>query len=79
MEKNISKVKIDEVPIQEREIIHLKDTISALRVELEEFQFEKDKAVQEALASKSGEIDQLKVTAQALRDELENLNFQKCY
>ena len=49
----------------------------ALRDEFESLRFEKDKAVQEAVANSHDEITQLKRTAQALRDELETLRFEK--
>ena len=61
----------------DRQVRYLKETISALRDRLETYQFEKNKAVQAAVAASSGEIEQLKTTTQALRDTLEELNFQR--
>ena len=61
----------------DRQIRYLKETISALRDQLETYQFEKNKAVQAAVAASNGEIEQLKTTTQALRDTLEELNFQR--
>lgn len=50
---------------------HLKETIIALRSELESLAFEKEQSVRDTHASMAGEISHLKKTITALRDELE--------
>ena len=59
------------------EIRHLKNTIGALREELESTRYANEQDVQSAIAITNDEIVQLRATAQALRDELENLRFEK--
>ena len=55
------------------EIRHLYETISLLRSQLENKQFEKDAAVQKVVQTSADEIKLLKDTATSLRDELESL------
>lgn len=50
---------------------YLKETIIALRSELESLAFEKEQSVRDTIASMVGEISHLKKTITALRDELE--------
>lgn len=50
---------------------HLKDTIIALRQEIERLRIEHDENLQKALSAASDEIGQLKVTIGVLRDKLE--------
>jgi predicted nucleic acid-binding Zn-ribbon protein len=54
------------------ELTHLRATIGALREQVEKLQFEKQRAVEEAVAHSADEIDQLKKMVLALRDQLEN-------
>jgi HAMP domain-containing protein len=50
---------------------HLKETISALREELEKMRISSEASIQNAVVAANGEIVQLKSTIAALRDELE--------
>jgi SMC interacting uncharacterized protein involved in chromosome segregation len=61
----------------QRDIRQLKETIAALRDELEAQAHEKGRAVQEAAATADNEIHQLRQTATVLREELEALQFEK--
>ncbi|MDA1022677.1 MAG: hypothetical protein O2817_04940 [Proteobacteria bacterium] len=61
----------------DREIRHLKNTISALREEMEGMQYEAQDNIQRAVRDANDEAAQLKATATALRDELDNLSFEK--
>ncbi len=54
----------------QREIRQLRETITALRDELEAQAHEKERAVQEAAATADHEIHQLRQTATVLREEL---------
>ena len=53
------------------EILHLRESISAMRDELEKANHDKLAAVQKARARAQDELDQLKATVQALRDQME--------
>jgi hypothetical protein len=55
----------------------VKDTVTALRTNLEELQAGRDGAVQEAVAAAQDEIRQLRHTVQALRDDLQALQAEK--
>ena len=59
------------------EVRHLRQTVHALRQELEERQADKAESVQRAIANAQGEIVQLKKTAAALRDALEAMQAEK--
>ncbi|MBB55300.1 MAG: hypothetical protein CMF67_13095, partial [Magnetovibrio sp.] len=59
------------------EVRHLKDTLFVLRGKLEDQEFNRDAAVQQAVQHSADEILQLKNTATSLRDELESLRFEK--
>jgi len=59
------------------EIKQLKDTAAALREEMEQLNFARQKEVQEERAAGNDEITQLKNTIQALRDEMETLKLEK--
>ena len=61
----------------EIELRHLRQTIHALRQELEERQAERSESIQRAIATSQGEIVQLKKTAAALRDALEAKQVEK--
>ena len=58
------------------EIRHLKNTIQALRDQLEAMRLGKDDAVQAAIAAGANEARQLQATIAALRTELEQKVFQ---
>ena len=58
------------------EIRHLKNTIQALRDELEAMHRSKDEAVQVAIAAGANEARQLQATIAALRAEMEQKVFQ---
>lgn len=66
----------DELYMAQTENRHLKDTIVALRDELESERNFSAKKTQDALALSSNEIKQLKETAAALRDALEAAHFK---
>jgi gas vesicle protein len=59
------------------DIRHLKNTIAALRDELEMMRASKDEAVQAAVAAGRDEARQLQTTIAALRNELEQKVFQR--
>jgi chromosome segregation ATPase len=59
------------------DIRHLKNTIAALRGELEVMRLRKDEAVQAAVAAGRDEAHQLQTAIAALRDELEQKVFQR--
>jgi gas vesicle protein len=59
------------------DIRHLKNTIAALRDELEAMRASKDEAVQAAVAAGRDEARQLQMTIATLRDELEQKVFQR--
>ena len=72
-----SRAAGDDLHLAQTEIRHLRNTIGALREELEGLQFEKQQSVQRAVADAADEATQLKETAAALRDEMEGLQFEK--
>ena len=55
------------------ELSYLRETILALREQLELLSFEKDAAVQKAVQRSADEIQQLKNTAVSLRNEIDKL------
>lgn len=55
---------------------HLKDTLGALRQELELLNSMNEETTQKTVASANDEINQLKVTVTALREEMESLRFE---
>ena len=61
----------DELLLAQTEIRHLKNTIQALREEMERVRFERDEAVSAAVSEANKEIQQLRSTALAFRDDLE--------
>lgn len=61
----------------DREIRDLKDTIAAMRQEMEEMSAAANARVQQTAAEYHGEIVQLKTTIQAMRDQLEQMRFEK--
>ncbi len=67
----------DESHLARTENRQLKETIGALRDELERMRFEKEQGVQQAVAAANDEIVQLKATVTALRDGLERMRFEK--
>jgi cell division septum initiation protein DivIVA len=54
---------------------HLKETIMALRTELENVRYETEKRFQETIALGNNEIIQLKATIQELRNQMELRGF----
>ena len=71
------QAEADELHQAGMEIRHLKNTIAALREELEGMRYEIQESVQRAVADAADEATQLQETAMALREELDNLNFEK--
>ena len=69
-------VETDKLYEAQTEIRHLKNTIQALRDELEAMRVGKDEAVQAAIAAGANEARQLQATITALRTELEQKIFQ---
>ena len=63
----------DELLETQKEIRHLKETVIALREEMEVLGVERDEAYQRAVEESQTEIRQLQATISALRDELENV------
>ena len=63
----------DELRLAQTENRHLKDTIAALRQELERLQIENDENLQKAASAANDEIGQLKATVIALRDEMKKM------
>src|SRR5437868_10460131 len=61
----------------QRELRQLRDTIQALRAELESVQASRAEGVQTAVAAAQDEVRQLRTTAASLRDELQALEFAK--
>ena len=66
-------------PLQDAlmDVRQMRETIEALRGEMESISFLKEQAVQEAKALSYDEIKQLKDTSGALRESLDDLNFDK--
>ncbi|HIF61302.1 MAG TPA: hypothetical protein EYQ26_17770, partial [Rhodospirillales bacterium] len=79
MQGNIQVLKKDNEALQiaEGELRHLRETIEALRSELEQHSFNQETAVQKIAQNSADEIQQLKSTATNLRDELESMHFEK--
>ena len=73
MEKQLTKP--DELQQALTENRHLKETIAAMRDELENVRFETEKRFQETIALGNSEITQLQATIQELRNEMERNNF----
>jgi HAMP domain-containing protein len=69
-------VETDQLYQAQTEIRHLKNTIQALRDELEAMRVGKDEAVQATIAAGADEVRQLHATIAALRTELEQKLFQ---
>jgi hypothetical protein len=69
-------VETDKLYEAQTEILHLKNTIKALRDELEAMRVGKDETVQAAIAAGANEARQLQATIAALRTELERKVFQ---
>ena len=67
----------DELHRAQTEIRHLRETIAALRAQLEEEHAGIDAAVQAAVAASRDEVEQLQATIQALRDQLQALLVSK--
>lgn len=55
---------------------YLKESIAAMREELESLAFEKQKAVQDAVLESQAEIEHLRATIVAQREELESIRFE---
>jgi len=56
---------------------HLKETLRALREELEKLTVEKEERVQKAVVTANNEVVQLKAIAAALRDQMEKMEYDK--
>ena len=69
-------VETDQLYQAHTEIRHLKNTIQALRDELEAMRVAKDKTVQAAIAAGANEARHLQATIAELRTELEQKVFQ---
>jgi peptidoglycan hydrolase CwlO-like protein len=65
------------VDAADREIRSLKDTISAMRQQIEEMSAAANARVQQAVAEYHGESVQLQAAVQAMRDQLEQMRFEK--
>jgi hypothetical protein len=63
--------------LAEREIRQLKDTIAAMRQEMEEMGADAKARVQQVAAEYRGEGELLKAAVQAMRDEMEQMRFDK--
>src|SRR3954468_4845417 len=63
--------------VAQRELRQLRETIQALRAELEQVQASRDEAVQAAVTVSQDEARQLRTTAASLRDELQGLEIAK--
>jgi chromosome segregation ATPase len=63
--------------LAERDIRQLKDTISAMRREMEEMGAAANARVQQAATEHRDEALQLKAAVQAMRDEMEQMRFEK--
>ena len=63
--------------LAEREIRQLRDTISAVRQEMEEMGANAKAKMQYVAAECRDEAVQLKATVQAMRDEIEKMRFEK--
>ncbi len=61
----------DESSVAHTENRLMKDTISAMREQLETMRFEQEKSGQRAIAAANAEILELRATVVALRDEME--------
>jgi len=68
--------RLDELHEAHTELRHLKNTIQALREELEAMRAAKDDAVQAVMAAGANEARQLQATIAALRAEMEQTAFQ---
>ncbi len=71
-----TKSESDELYQLHTENRHLKDTIIALRQELENLRIENEQNLQKALSDSHSEIAQLKETTTALRDEMEKMEIE---
>ena len=69
--------KTEEMLALQKDNLHLKQSINALRDQLEKMKIARDEAVQNTLRSVQGEITQLKATIAAMRDELEKACYEK--
>jgi HAMP domain-containing protein len=72
MKRVTSMTDADELYLSQTENRHLKNTIVALRDELENMRIQHEENVQQALVSANDEIHQLKAAIVAMRDELEH-------
>ena len=67
----------DQLLLALTEVRHLKQTIIALRDEMEHLRFDNASAAQEAVADANLEIMQLRESTSTMRDELEKMHFDK--
>ena len=68
----------DELRLAQTENRHLKDTITALRQELEKLRFENDENLQKASSAANDQIGQLKAMVNALHDEIYQKTCNDC-
>jgi chromosome segregation ATPase len=68
--------KTEELDNALKENRHLKETIAAMREELESLDFVRQKAVQDAVLESQAEIEHLRTTIVAQREELESIRFE---
>jgi hypothetical protein len=67
----------DELYLALSENTHLKETIVALREELQTSMVQTAESVQKAVVTANDEIAQLKATVSALRDKMEKMEHEK--
>lgn len=73
----MEKQKSDELLKVQTENRHLKDTIRALREELEKEHYRYQEGIQKAVSAANDDNIQLKKTISAIRDEMEKMRFDR--
>ena len=68
--------KTNELALQ-KENLHLKQSIAALREQMEKLEAAREEAVQKTLHATQDEITQLRAAVAAMRDQLENTCYEK--
>jgi chromosome segregation ATPase len=63
--------------LADREIRQLKDTVAAMRQEMEEMGADAKARIQQVAADYHDEAAQLKATVQAVREEMEQMRYEK--
>src|SRR3546814_4999252 len=72
-----SRTEDEALFLAQTEVRHLKESIRALRDELERMRIDKETGIRQAVAAAGSEAAQLKATITALRDELEMKRIEK--